>query len=120
VLAEFRAVEIQASEWTLMSGSYLPDTNIVIAVLEREAEVEVRLRAASEILLPSTVLGELHYGAASSAKPRQNVARIEEFAASCTILATDAETARLFGSIKAELKRDGRPVPDKLYWVIRP
>jgi tRNA(fMet)-specific endonuclease VapC len=100
-----------------MNGSYLLDTNVVIALFDREAQVQDRLHSAAEILLSSTVLGELHFGAASSDRPQQNLARLETFAASCTVLATDAETARLFGSIKAMLKKSGRPIPDHDIWI---
>lgn len=97
-----------------MSRSYLLDTNVVIALFEQEAQVQARLSAAAEILLSSTVVGELHCGAASSGRSQQNLAQVEEFVASCTVLSTDAGTARLFGSIKAELKRNGRPLGQQI------
>ena len=101
-----------------MHGRYLLDTNIVIALFKQDAAVQARLSAAAEILLPSTVLGELYFGAAKSDQPQQNEARIDEFArGSCTVLGTDSETARLYGSIKADLKRQGRPVPENDVWI---
>ena len=52
-----------------MNGSYLLDTNIVIAIFQREKAVEQRLEAAA-------VLGELYFGATRSARVKENQARI--------------------------------------------
>jgi predicted nucleic acid-binding protein len=72
-----------ASGSTPKRGRYLLDTNIVTALFKHDAAVHTELAAASEVLLSSTVLGELYYGAARSGQPRQNLERLEEFAATC-------------------------------------
>ena len=51
-----------------MNGSYLLDTNIVIAVFASEAETLRRLGEAAAIYVPIIVLGELYYGARKSAR----------------------------------------------------
>jgi tRNA(fMet)-specific endonuclease VapC len=64
------------------------------------------------------VLGELYFGAAKSDRPSQNAARIDDFTGSSGIvIGIDGETARLYGSIKAELKRQGKPVPENDIWI---
>jgi len=101
-----------------MSGRrYLLDTNTVIALFGGEAEVQARLDVAQEVFVPSIALGELHFGAAKSGRPEANAARVEEFAASCTVTGTDAGTARRYGLIKAKLKKRGRPIPENDLWI---
>ncbi|HYL04797.1 MAG TPA: type II toxin-antitoxin system VapC family toxin [Thermoanaerobaculia bacterium] len=106
-----------ASGSTQKSGRYLLDTNIVTALFKQDAAIHAGLAAAEEVLLPSTVLGELYYGAARSARRQENVERLEEFAATCTVLATDGQTARVYGRIKDELRSRGRPIPDNDLWI---
>jgi predicted nucleic acid-binding protein len=89
----------------------LLDTNIVIALFAGVKPVRERLAECPEVFLPSTVPGELYYGARKSSQASANLARIEELAAVVTILSCDATTARLYGEIKASLRSRGRPYP---------
>jgi len=100
-----------------MNGSYLLDTNIIVAHLNGDAAIKARLESAPEIYLLSVALGELHYGATHSGRPEANAARIEDFAATCTILGVDAETARRYGRIKGDLRKKGRPIPENDLWI---
>ena len=100
-----------------MNGSYLLDTNIAIAFLSREAGVKDRVEQADEILLPCIVVGELHFGARKSAKPRENLARIEELTGRVVVLDCDTETARQYGTIKYALRLKGRPIPENDIWI---
>jgi tRNA(fMet)-specific endonuclease VapC len=100
-----------------MSGKRLLDTNIIVAFLAGDPQVQERLDAVSELLLPLVVLGELYYGAAHSGRPQQNAAEVERFSRSCVVLGIDVETAQLYGSIKAELRRKGRPIPENDLWI---
>jgi len=63
-----------------MSGKYLIDTNIVIALFAKDASVQRHIAAAEEIFIPVTVIGELFFGAFNSAHQEANLSRIEEFA----------------------------------------
>jgi predicted nucleic acid-binding protein len=58
-----------ASGSTRKRGRYLLDTNVVTALFKQDAAVHAELAAAEQVLLPSTVLGELYYGAARSGRP---------------------------------------------------
>ncbi len=69
-----------------MSGRYLLDTNIIIALFEGEASIVNNLARADEVFIPSIALGELHYGARKSGRSQKNLERIEEFVASNTIV----------------------------------
>lgn len=100
-----------------MNGSYLLDTNIAIAVLEREEGIEERLATASETFLPGVVVGELYFGAWKSARVSENLARVEEFVSDQAVLLSDLPVAREYGAIKAELRQKGRPIPENDIWV---
>ena len=46
-----------------MSGKYLLDTNIVIALFAEDPSVQKHFAKAREIYIPSTVIGKLFFGA---------------------------------------------------------
>jgi tRNA(fMet)-specific endonuclease VapC len=84
-----------------MSGSFLLDTNIVIALFADEAIIKDNLAQASEVFIPSIVIGELCYGARRSGRIESNLARVDELVTDSTILVCDAETARQYGEVTA-------------------
>lgn len=100
-----------------MSGKYLLDTNIVIALFANDEAVKKNLELAQEVFLPSIVIGELFYGAHKSARAKENIARIDSFASSNTVLGCDFETSKLYGEIKNFLSNKGRPIPENDIWI---
>lgn len=100
-----------------MSGRFLLDTNIVIAIFAKDSGVVDHLAQATEVFVPSIALGELFYGARKSNQAHANIARIEEFAADTVILACDAVTGREYGRIKNDLRIRGRPIPENDIWI---
>lgn len=100
-----------------MSGRFLLDTNIVIAIFAQDASVQRHLAAADEVFVPSIVLGEVYFGARKSARVEANLARIDEFVDSNVILACDTATAQHYGAIKHTLRVKGRPLPDNDIWI---
>lgn len=100
-----------------MSGRFLLDTNIVIAIFAKDSSVADHLAQATEVFVPSIVLGELFYGAHKSSQARANIARIEEFAGDTVVLACDAVTGREYGRIKNDLRIRGRPIPENDIWI---
>ena len=68
------------------------DTNAVIALFAREAAIERRLEAATEVFVSCVTLGELFYGARKSSRPTENLARVEEFSGTVAVLPSDTET----------------------------
>lgn len=94
----------------------LLDTNVAIAVLrDRPPEVRDRLRVAleagEEVAISSVVLFELRHGAARSASPARNHARVDAFLAGrigvVPFTQGDADEA---GALRAELERAGTPI----------
>ncbi|MCI0553204.1 MAG: type II toxin-antitoxin system VapC family toxin [Anaerolineae bacterium] len=100
-----------------MSGKYLLDTNIVIALFADDALVKENLANTEEIFIPSIVIGELFYGVHKSARAKENLARIEDLASSSVILGCDTETARVYGEIKDVLRIKGHPIPENDIWI---
>ncbi|RMG56201.1 MAG: type II toxin-antitoxin system VapC family toxin [Acidobacteria bacterium] len=100
-----------------MSGKYLLDTSVIIALFADDAAVKDNLAKADEIFIPCIAVGELYYGAWKSARIRENVARIDEFAADNVVLECNSGTARRYGEIKNALREKGRPIPENDIWI---
>ena len=105
------------SEWTPVSGRYLLDTNIVIALFAGEPSVRRHLERESILFLPSVVIGELYYGALASGRKAANLQRIEELVRVSDVLVCDAQTARSYGDVKLLLREKGRPIPENDVWI---
>ena len=93
--------------------SYLVDTNICIAFLKGEdAGVWDRLLALppSDVCLCSVVKAELLYGARNSTHIEHNLRRLREFFEPFHSAPFDDEAAGAYGIVRAQLKRDGRPI----------
>lgn len=100
-----------------MSGRYLLDTNIIIALFADEAIVKSKLAQASEVFIPSFAIGELCYGARKSGRVQANLAKVDELVTTSIILVCDAETARQYGEVKNKLRLKGRPLPENDVWI---
>lgn len=100
-----------------MNGRVLLDTPIVIALFANESTIREHLALASEVFVSTIVLGELYYGARKSARVDANLARIDEFSSSTTVLACENETAKKYGQIKQSLKVKGKPIPENDIWI---
>ena len=98
-----------------MSGKYLLDTNIAIAILEKK--IDFRGRLGAEGLLNTTVLGELFFGAEKSRRVLENLERLQYLKTVFPVLACDAETARHYGRIRNALRIKGRPIPENDIWI---
>jgi tRNA(fMet)-specific endonuclease VapC len=99
-----------------MPGKVLLDTNVIIAFFAGEQAVSQRFSEA-EVLVSSTVLGELYFGAHKSAHAAANLSRIEQFAAAIQVVSCDGVTAQHYGQIKDRLRVKGRPIPENDIWI---
>jgi tRNA(fMet)-specific endonuclease VapC len=100
-----------------MNGSYLLDTNIVIALFANEVEVKESLATANEVFISSITVGELCYSAKKSTRSTENLERIKNFVASITVLECDLETAYRYGEVKNKLRFKGKPLPENDIWI---
>jgi tRNA(fMet)-specific endonuclease VapC len=83
-----------------MSGKYLLDTNIIIALFADEAVVKNNFAQANEVFVPSVVIGELCYGARKSVRTEANLTRVDVLVANSTVLGCDAGTAWQYDAAK--------------------
>jgi tRNA(fMet)-specific endonuclease VapC len=100
-----------------MSGRYLLDTNIVVAMFGEVQAVEAHVSQADAVYVPVAVLAELYFGAYKSGRVQKNVQRVDKLVATSNVLDCDVETARQFGIIKNQLRARGRPIPDNDIWI---
>jgi tRNA(fMet)-specific endonuclease VapC len=103
---------------TLMTGNrVLLDTNIIAAFINGDDMIINNIDSYDEVCIPVIVLGELYYGAAYSAKIDQNIASTLRISQAYNILNTDNETASVYGHIKAQLRKNGTPIPENDIWI---
>lgn len=100
-----------------MTGRFLIDTNIVIALFASDSTVKQHLSNAIEVFTAAIVLGELYYGAYKSSRTKENISRINEFGFKNTVLLCDALTAQWYGQVKNSLRKKGRPIPENDIWI---
>lgn len=100
-----------------MSGRYLLDTNIVLALFAADESVIDKIEIADEVFIPSQVIGEMYYVAHQSARPRDNTVRVTDFAQSSSVLVCDSETGRWYGIIKDLLRQKNTPLPENDIWI---
>lgn len=100
-----------------MSGRYLLDTNIIIALFAGDEAVIEHLREADEVFVPVIAVGELYYGARRSQRRDANLASVDKFLRQNSILNCDIESASRYGEIKDALRKLGRPIPENDLWI---
>jgi tRNA(fMet)-specific endonuclease VapC len=92
---------------------YLPDTNVWIHHLNPVASIaKTKLSAypPSLILLCDVVKAELYYGAYKSTRREANLALLETLFSEFSSFSFDGDAARIFGEIRADLARKGKPI----------
>ena len=96
-----------------LAVTHLLDTNICIYLIKRKPQkVLDRLRATkiSEVAISSVTLAELEYGVAKSSRPQENGDALAAFIAPLEILHFDETAATCYGTLRANLERQGRPI----------
>ncbi len=63
------------------------------------------------------VIGELYFGANKSIQTAKRVQEIEQLKGLATILDISESTAKIYGEIKIQLSRKGRPIPENDIWI---
>lgn len=92
---------------------FLLDTNVCIKYLNGTSEAVKRqllVRRREDIVMCSVVKAELCYGAFKSRNPDRNLERQRRFAEAFTSLPLDDNAAAVYGRIRADLERIGRPI----------
>jgi tRNA(fMet)-specific endonuclease VapC len=89
------------------------DTDVVIELLRgNERVIERRRQTKDRVVTTWMVASELYYGAAKSLHPDENRKVVGDFLAMTDVLEMDEAAARQFGSLKADLEREGQRLAD--------
>ena len=99
------------------TGSVLVDTNVVIAYFRGEKDVYRHFDGILHLYLSWVVLGELHYGAQRAQRRQEQLAHIRDLLTYAEVLFADRETTEVYGEVKAELARIGKPIPQNDIWI---
>jgi tRNA(fMet)-specific endonuclease VapC len=92
---------------------YLLDSNVCITYLRRPLSIVGRRlvqQQPGDIALCAVVKAELVYGAAHSARPIEQLARLEYFFQPYVSLPFDDTAARIAGQVRADLAALGTPI----------
>jgi len=92
---------------------WLLDTNVCVALINRsdeQAAARLLEHPRGSVRLCSVVKAELQFGAQNSARLSENLQRIEIFCRAFESLPFDDESARHYGIVRAQLRREGRPI----------
>ena len=92
---------------------WLLDTSVCLALINRsdeQAAARLLEHPPDSVRLCSVVKAELHFGAQNSARLSENLQRIEIFCRAFESLPFDDESARHYGIVRAQLRREGRPI----------
>ena len=91
----------------------LLDTDVCIEILRgNQGVIERRLATPDDVATTWITACELDYGAARSARPKENQALVDGFLATVTLYGLDRVACRHFGVLKARLERRGRMLAD--------
>lgn len=95
------------------------DTSGYSRLMRGHPPLQKRLEEADEILLPATVLGELHAGFLAGSRAAENAALLAEFRRQPGVIAIDItdNVAERYGAVVAELRRQGTPIPTNDIWI---
>lgn len=84
----------------------LIDTDVAIELMRRNPyTLDCVAGFAESISISSITASELYFGAYNSAHPEENALKVQRFLDNFSLFTITAETARIFGQMKAALKR---------------
>ena len=95
------------------------DTSAYSRLMRGEDALRNRLEMADEVLVPATVLGELHAGFCMGTRREENVASLGDFLAQpgIRVVAVTEDTAERYGAVVKQLRDQGTPIPTNDLWI---
>ena len=94
------------------------DTNAVSALLAgRNDSLQRVLDAADRHHLPLPVIAEYLFGLLQLSRPRRLQSLFRRLEAESIILYPNRTTADLYATIRRQLKKQGRPIPENDTWI---
>ncbi|MEM6767688.1 MAG: type II toxin-antitoxin system VapC family toxin [Bacteroidota bacterium] len=98
-------------------GEVVLDTNAIIHFFKGDRSIQELLKSFSTWYLPTTVVGELLFGAYNSTHVEKNLATYRSFFDQVIILSPNDEIVVSYAQIRLELKRIGKPIPENDIWI---
>lgn len=99
-----------------MNGKLI-DTNVIIRVLKGQTELFSLFDDMEKLFVSSISVGELMYGAELSKNRDDNAEGYYSFCQQMNVLVPDEEVSLQYGKVKAQLKRNGTPIPENDIWI---
>ena len=99
------------------TGNVLLDTSVVVAHLRGIQPVTLKLEQFDTLFLPIVALGELLCGIRKSVRAQENLAALQHWLRSATLLSLTEATADRYATIKSELSQAGTPIPENDVWI---
>lgn len=86
------------------------DTDHLVAILRGRLDLSGRVAPTEGLATTSVCVAELAHGAHRSARPAENLTRVDALLAALEVLRFDEAAARVFGLIRAALENAGHPL----------
>jgi tRNA(fMet)-specific endonuclease VapC len=95
------------------------DTSAYSRFRSGDTRVHDFIATAESVLMPTTVLGELHGAFEMGSRTRENRVALAEFLREpfVRVVTVSADVARQYGQIYAALRRAGTPIPVNDMWI---
>jgi tRNA(fMet)-specific endonuclease VapC len=88
------------------------DTDHCVAVLRGRLDLRGYVQPDETLAITTISVAELSYGAHKSARPQDNLTRLEAFLAGLLMLPFDEASARRYGYLRAALEKVGQVISD--------
>ena len=99
------------------TGRLLLHTNIISDLNDNVPETLEVLASAEEIFTSVIAAGELFYGIENSTRRKENFSFYTDFFQTCAVLDVTLDTASIYGTLKTNLRQEGKPIPEKDIWM---
>ena len=93
------------------------DTNALSAIADDAPGIKDVLARASEVVIPTVVLGEYRFGILQSKKRDAYERWLQESLPRFSIFAIEESTTHFYAAIRRELKNAGKPIPSNDVWI---
>ena len=99
-------------------GSLALDSSVIVLHMRTaDAAIAAQLKAATELYLPLTVLGEMRFGIHRAGNNRRAIEQWERFFRGVVVLLPDEATATAYAELKQAIATKGKPIPENDLWI---
>lgn len=94
--------------------NYLLDTDTCIYWMKNINSVRSKIEEIgwSQIYICHITVAELYFGAYNSQRVTENLSRVDNFLQDIEVISLDDRAGKMFGEVKARLRKIGQPVAD--------